>query len=413
MSVFCPQVSVILPVRNEAPFIEQALRAVLEQDYPRDLTEVIVADGMSEDGTREIVRELAAQEPRLRLLDNPWHITPAGLNLAIRAARGGVIVRVDGHGVLPPNYLRECVACLEPADGRRRAEDEGQRSVVSGQKSEVSSQWSVVSSQTAVGGAWDCVGRGALGEAIALTVSSRFGVGGSRYRTCRAEDQPVLTDSVPFWAMRREVFERIGLFREEMLCHEDYEFSHRLRQAGGRILLLPWLRSIYYVRPNLRALCRQYGRYGFWKGRFLRSHPGSLKPRHFAPPLFVLVLAMTAGWSLVSPVGLRCVGALAGLYGVFLLVATVLLAAFRSPSRHAPHPVDVAQASQPADSRGIPAAGPCSPGSVVQQPDASRPLLVLLLVPFVLAALHLCWGTGVWLGLLRGPVPGEPPKLAA
>ena len=406
MSALCPQVSVILPVRNEAPFIEQALRAVLEQDYPRDLTEVIVADGMSEDGTREIVRELAAQEPRLRLLDNPRHITPAGLNLAIRAARGDVIVRVDGHGVLPPHYLRECVACLEPEDRGQRAEDRGRESVVSG-------QWSVVSTQAAVGGALDCVGRGAVGEAIALTVSSRFGVGGSRYRTCRREDQPVLTDSVPFWAMRREVFERIGLFREEMLCHEDYEFSHRLRQAGGRILLLPWLRSIYYVRPNLRALCRQYGRYGFWKGRFLRSHPGSLQPRHFAPPLFVLVLAMAAGWSLFSPVGLRCAGALAGLYGVFLLVATVLLAASRSPSRDGPHPADVEQAAQPADSRSVPAASLWRAGSTVQQPDASKPLLVLLFLPFVLAALHLCWGTGVWLGLLRGPVLGEPPKLAA
>ena len=134
-SVLCPSVSVILPIRNEAPFIEQVLRAVLNQDYPPDLLEAVVVDGMSDDGTREIVRELAAQDPRLRLLDNPRHITPAGLNLAIRAARGSVIVRVDGHGVLPPNYVRECVARLggrtegggRGAEGRRLKTEGGGR----------------------------------------------------------------------------------------------------------------------------------------------------------------------------------------------------------------------------------------------------------------------------------------------
>ncbi|HOX59459.1 MAG TPA: glycosyltransferase family 2 protein [Candidatus Paceibacterota bacterium] len=450
-----PFVSVILPVRNEAAFIAETLRAVLAQDYAAERVEVIVVDGMSEDGTRDIVQRLAARDPRLSILDNPGRIAPAALNLGIRAVRGEVILRVDGHGILPPNYLRECVAWLEAEDAawkaesrkqkaetcprgnvedvERRIEDRGRMAEDAGQRAEGKAQCafslrldrgegrgevSLPSARPsvallAVGGAWDCVGSGLVGRAIALAAGSSFGVGNAAYRTSRPSEKPLCTDSVPFWVMRREVFERIGLFREEMLCHEDYELNYRLRLAGGRILLLPWLRSVYRVRPTLAALCRQYGRYGFWKGRFLRSHPGSLRLRHFVPPLFVLALAMTVAGSLFNPIALRCFGALVGLYGVFLLVATLLLAASRGRSRHAQHPCHGAQASRPEAARGASVAAPGSPDSAAPRLDASTPFLSFVLVPVVLAAIHLCWGTGVWLGLARGPVPGQPPKLAA
>ncbi len=349
MSVLCPLVSVILPIRDEAPSVEETLRAVLAQDYPREQLEVLAVDGMSGDGTRDIVQRLAGQDPRLRMLDNPKRITPAALNLGIRAARGDVIIRVDGHGVVPPSYVRECVEMmgemLKVESRKQKAatsneESRKQKAATSNEESrkqkaemgtvrppddettglEDRGQWSVVSGlpsvfrPLAVGGAWDCVGRGTVGAAIALATSSRFGVGGSRYRTCSPEKQPVPTDSVPFWAMPREVFERIGLFREEMLCHEDYEFSYRLRRAGGMILLLPWLRSKYYVRSTLGSLARQYWRYGVWKGRFLCSYPGSLAARHLVPPVFVAALLITLVAALAGTAGQISAGILLGTY---------------------------------------------------------------------------------------------------
>jgi succinoglycan biosynthesis protein ExoA len=468
-------VSVILPIRNEAPFIEQVLRAVLNQDYPHDLMEVIVADGMSDDGTREIAGELADQDSRLRLLDNPMRITPAGLNLAIRAARGAVIVRVDGHGVLPPNYVRECVAFLtgtkRTEDRGQRTEDGGQRTEDGGQRTEGGGQRAEVGALLAVGGAWDSVGRGHVGEAIAIAMSSRFGVGNSPYRTFDSRKGPIQTDTVPYWAVKREVFERIGLFREEMLCHEDYEFNYRLRSAGGTILLLPWLRAKYYVRSTLGGVAQQYWRYGIWKGRFLCSHPESLKARHLIPPLFVTALAAGALASFLGTAGRFCLGSLVALYVGFLLAATVSLACSRSrrretaeaetsagratmtPSRRSQSPADIR--SPPSQGciklwvgpRAVPARSaqkhvelperPERPGAVeaAASRDGSRSgglgaalsttqlsafqlfsfsaLRISLFLPLVLATLHLCWGAGVWVGLVRGKVDGQPPRLAA
>ena len=415
-------VSIILPIRNEAGSIAEVLAAVLAQDYPHDLIEVIVVDGMSDDGTRDIVRRLAVQDPRLKMLDNSQQITPPALNLGIRAARGEVIVRVDGHGVLPQNYVRECMAVLTGA--QRPSPVQGSKLAVGCSMLDVppapSSPHALPSTALlVVGGAWDSVGRGLTGEAIAIAVSSRFGVGNSRYRTCGLRGEPIQTDTVPFWAMRRQVFERIGLFREEMLCHEDYEYNYRLRSAGGTILLLPWLRSKYYVRSTLGGLAYQYWRYGFWKGRFLCSHPESLKRRHVIPPLFVAALAAGALTSFLSMAGRFYLVMLVALYACFLLAATANLACSRTRRR---------ETAEAEPSAGC-AAGVCPPSGAATSVNcqsselssgptrsghgSSSALSALrtVLLPLVLATLHLSWGAGVWIGLLRGKVPGEPPNL--
>ena len=458
-SVCHPLVSVVLPVRDEGAFIEETLRAVLAQDYPRERMEIIVADGMSEDGTREIVRELAETDSRLRMVDNPKQITPAGLNLAIRESRGEVIVRVDGHGVVPPNYVRECVAYLtqtqtgspvrlnapRPSDGRGiKGEGNGRgQGEVSNPSSpsltpnlnppsanRVSDSSLILhpssftppppSGLLVVGGAWDSVGRGFMGEAIAVAMSSKFGVGNSPYRILEAGGVAFQTDTVPFWAIHRRTFERVGLFREELVCHEDYEFNHRLRSAGGAVVLLPWLRAEYYVRSTLGELARQYWRYGTWKGRFLRSQPGSLKLRHLIPPLFVAALVVAAIAALFDGAGRIACWILVVAYLCFLLIATVTLFLTHrrdhqsedSSNRQSPivnRKSEIRLSSPLAREMASPNSQGCLP------PSALRPLPFarFALLPVILGTLHLCWGAGVWVGLMRGKVPGEPPAFSS
>lgn len=261
-----PSVTVVLPIRNEAGCIGASLAAVLGQDYPADRLDVIVADGMSDDGTRAHVRQLMAIHPRLKLIDNPSRIVPTGMNLAIRAASGEVVVRVDGHTIIAPDYVTECVAAL----GRSRADN--------------------------VGGPMRALGEGWFGKAVAAATSSRFGVGGARFHY---SDREEWVDTVYMGAWRRETLERIGLFDEEMVRDQDDELNYRLLDRGGRILLSPRIRSSYTVRGNPRALWRQYFQYGFWKVRVMQKHPRQIRLRQLAPPALVagLLLSAAAAWS--------------------------------------------------------------------------------------------------------------------
>jgi succinoglycan biosynthesis protein ExoA len=328
-----------MPTRNEARFIARTLGAILAQDYSPDSVEVIVVDGMSEDETRKIVREYASKDPRIVLLDNPGKIVSSGMNLGIKKAKGDVVFRVDGHSVIPPDYISQCVKWLkkENVDG--------------------------------VGGAVDSEAMSYVGEAIAACMSSAFGIGASGFRTARQDGVPIEVDTLPFWAFRRSVFERIGLFNEQMVRHQDYELNYRLRSTGGKLLLLPWLRVKYYVRSTLRNFWRQYWQYGIWKGRFLRTYPASVRLRHLVPPLFVLAMTTAIASLLVDPsAGIDCLALLAAIYCSYLVVATVWLVK-KGHLAHAP------------------------------------------LIPLVLLSLHLIWGYGVWAGLLSGKVSEKAARL--
>jgi glycosyltransferase involved in cell wall biosynthesis len=257
-----------MPVRNEAKYIERSLGAVLAQDYPADRMEVIVADGMSDDGTRDIIANLKSQAPSsngngptVKVIDNPKKIVAAGLNRAIEESRGEVIVRVDGHTIIEPDYVRQCVVAL-----LRTGADN-------------------------VGGKMNAVGSGIIGGAIALGTSSPFGVGGARFHY---SDDEEWVDTVYLGAWPRRVFDVIGGFDEEMVRNQDDEFNYRLRRRGGGILLVPSIKSIYYCRNSLGALWRQYFQYGFWKVRVMRKHPGQMRMRHFVPGIFVLTVIILA-----------------------------------------------------------------------------------------------------------------------
>lgn len=295
-----PLVSVILPIRNEGRFIERTLRAVLEQDYPSDRLEVIVADGQSTDNTRRRVLEVAAEYPHVAVLciENPGRIVSTGFNAALEEARGDVIVRVDGHTLIAPDYVRQCVAALE----RSEADNVG------GRMNAESESW--------------------VGRAIAAATSSPFGVGNARFHY---SDNEEWVDTVYLGAWRRDVFRIIGPFDEEQVRNQDDEFNYRLLSAGGRILLSPRIKSRYFNRATCRSLARQYFQYGYWKVRVMQKHPGQMRLRQFVPALFVLTLLVLSFGTAVSQwsavLGLAALAAY-----LFANAGATLLVAARKPS---------------------------------------------------------------------------------
>lgn len=253
-------VTVVMPIRNEEGFIVRSLEAVLNQNYPPGLLEVIVADGRSEDRTLRILRDLAQRHPNLRVIDNPARVVPVGLNRAIREARGDIIVRVDGHTLVAPDYVSECVATLH----RTGADN--------------------------VGGPMRARGESPFGCAVAAATGSPFGVGGARFHYSENEEW---VDTVYMGAWKRELFDRIGPFDEEMVRDQDDEFNYRLLDRGGRVLLSPHIRSSYSVRGSPRLLWRQYFQYGYWKVRVIQKHPRQARLRHLVPPVFAAALFLS------------------------------------------------------------------------------------------------------------------------
>jgi hypothetical protein len=239
---------------------------------------------------------------RTRMLDNPGRIVPCAVNIAVAEARGAIIVRVDGHTIIARDYVRKCVDALTT----NRAD--------------------------CVGGCMVAQGVGAFGEAVALATSHPFGVGGSRFHYAT---EVMETDSVYLGAYRRDVFARVGGFDEEMRCNEDDEFNYRLRTHGGRIVLDPAIRSLYYNRSTVKGLWRQYFRYGLWKVRVAQKVLQQMRVRHLTP--FALVAALIGGGVLavaVEPLRPLWAG-LAGVYlGANLIVSTSIAA--RKGWRHLP-----------------------------------------------------------------------------
>ena len=317
-----------MPVRNEAGYIERSLGSVLAQDYPLEQMEIIVADGMSTDQTRALIAGFQTRFPRLKVIDNPGKIAPTGLNRAIAQASGDIIVRVDGHCEIAPDYLRRCVHYLQSgaADG--------------------------------VGGPIETIGETLSARVIATAMSSAFGVGGSAFRTIK--DQTMLTDTVAFPAYTRKIIERAGPYDEELVRNQDDEYNYRLRKLGAKILLAADVQSRYYSRSTFRKVFKQYYQYGYWKVRVLQKHPRQMSLRQFVPPAFVAALLVGVLAASFLPLGAWL---LAGILGCYLLAN--LLASARSASK--------------SDAFGS----------------------HLLLLPIVYTALHISYGLGFLVGLIK------------
>jgi succinoglycan biosynthesis protein ExoA len=247
-----PTVSVVIPVRNEEDFIARCLTAVLCQDYPSEKVEVLIADGMSKDRTLEVIQSLPGAE-RVRIIANPLRLQAAGLNTAIHEAGGEVIIRVDGHTIIAPDYISRCVNVLWETQAQN------------------------------AGGGMDPVGITPMGRAIAAAGKSPFAVPTAFHVSAKAQ----FTDTVYMGSWPRQIFEHIGMYSPDLIANEDYELNYRIRKAGGRIYFTPLIRSQYYNRQTLRSLAQQYFRYGKWKVEMLRRHPRSLRLRHLVAPAFV------------------------------------------------------------------------------------------------------------------------------
>jgi glycosyltransferase involved in cell wall biosynthesis len=276
--------SIIIPCRNEAAFIERCLAAVQANDFPKDDMEIIVIDGMSDDGTRDIL----ARHPGLQVIDNPNRTTPHALNLGIRAAQGDFIVRVDAHSEIHPDYISRCIHILK-ADSRVGC----------------------------VGGVFENVHGDGTSHIISMALSSPFGVGNAKYRL-RPQAGPA--DTVPFGAFPRRVFETVGLFDEELLRNQDDEFNFRLRKAGFVVWLDPAIRVKYHVRPSFARMARQFRQYGFWKVYVNRKHRAITTLRQLVPPVFLVALV---GGAVAAVFSVYALIAWAVMIGIYLLAAWV------------------------------------------------------------------------------------------
>jgi len=288
------KVSVIVPCYNEENTIQLLLKAVLEQDFPLNDVEVVIADAFSQDKTREKILEFGQAHPQLvvKIVDNPQRTIPAAVNAAANVAQGEYLVRLDAHSVPYPAYISICIRDLEEKKGAN------------------------------VGGVWE-IKPGAdtgIAKAIAAAAAHPLGVGDARYRY---SNQPGEVDTVPFGSFRRDLFFSVGKFDETLLSNEDYEFNARIRQNGGKVWFDPIIRCVYFARKNLKELAKQYWRYGYWKLQMLKRYPKTIRWRQALPPVFVLMNFLGILFSLFNKYIAYSYLSVLGVYVLILLAAGI------------------------------------------------------------------------------------------
>jgi succinoglycan biosynthesis protein ExoA len=328
-------VSVVIPCYNEERFIGNALDQLADQ-FESNRYEIIVVDGLSDDQTRAVITEFSQRRPDLAvsLVDNPARNIPTALNLGIKAAQGSIIARMDAHAVPSEGYVRRCVAVL------------AQKKIgVVGMPCRVQA-----GSNTP------------LARAIAGAVSHPFGIGDAKYRLNSGAAMQEAVDTVAFACFRKALWQELGGFNESLLTNEDYDFNYRVRSAGREVILDRSGHCDYFARSTLVGLATQYRRYGGWKARMLRLHPGSLKIRHLVAPGFVL------SFILLTLLGLFWLPAFVFLsleVGLYLLLALA-----------------------------------CS-WQVARANDGGWKMFLVL--PLVFLTIHLSWGASFLVGLIRQP----------
>ena len=274
--------SVICPVYNEEKYISQCIESLLQQDYPKDDLEILFVDGMSNDKTREIIASYTHKYPFIKMLDNPKTIVPYAMNAGIKASKGEIIIRLDGHVEYPTNYFSALVKNLTELDADN------------------------------VGAVCETLPCGSSSKelAIAEALCSSFGMGNSYFRIGCNEVRRV--DTVPFGCFKREVFDKVGLYDNELIRNQDDELNGRIIKNGGKIYLIPSIVTKYYARDKISKVSKMFYQYGLYKPLVNKKLGSPTTIRQFFPLAFVLGLFIGAGLSCIS-------------FIVALLYATVLL----------------------------------------------------------------------------------------
>ncbi|MBC8308712.1 MAG: glycosyltransferase family 2 protein [Pelagibacterales bacterium] len=288
-------ISYILPIRNEFGFIEKTLQSILSQNNGKDF-EILVADGMSDDGTREIIKEYQSRNRQIKLIDNPEKIVSTGFNRALSITKGNVIIRVDGHSILGNNFTQHCLNAFEKVDA------------------------------VCVGGATEHVASGFIGSSIKIAQSSIFGVGGVAFRQGLTGGEFV--DTLAFGAYKREVLEELGGYDEELVRNQDDEFNFRLIQNGGKIWLDPSINSKYFPRTSFVKLFKQYFQYGFYKIRVMQKRRGIASLRHLVPALFIIAIITVLIYSLY---GITIPAILLGASYTALMIISIFIELLKTP----------------------------------------------------------------------------------
>ena len=290
------RVAVLVPVLDEARHLERALTSIGEQELDGEF-EILVIDGGSSDGSREVVAAVAQADGRIRVLDNPAGRTPNALNIGLHEARGTYVVRMDAHAHYPRDYIARGIERLEQGD------------------------------VACASGPQLPVGERPTGRAVALALQSPLGVGGARFRRPSTHEEDVDSGFCGVW--RRDLLLELGGWDEDWPVNQDAELAARIRGRGGRIVCVPAMAARYVTRPSLRALARQYWRYGQYRVKTAGRHPTGLRRSHILPPGLVGIVASCAlPTRLVRP--LRWALAL---YGTVLLAEGQRMARRRHSSR--------------------------------------------------------------------------------
>jgi GT2 family glycosyltransferase len=321
-----PLVSIVIPMLNEIDAVERCIRSIWEQDYPQERLEIVVVDGLSTDGSREKVRALMQIRDNIRLLDNPVARTPVSLNIGARSSRGDVVIILGAHTRLKADFIRQNIACMQAMD------------------------------VPCTGGTQINTGVTFLQQAIGYAMGSRFGIPSAPYRFFR---KPRFVDTVVYAAYKRELFEQVGYFDEELHISEDAEFNWRIRQAGHRIYFSPDIVSYYYPRKNLRLLARQFLNYGILRVNVVKKHWDAVKLLHLLPPLFLIISLILAATVFIWPASVKVLAAIWALYLVYVMLAGVITAQQQRCYRH------------------------------------------LVLLPLIFMVMQLCWAAGFMIGIFK------------
>jgi glycosyltransferase involved in cell wall biosynthesis len=297
-------ISIIIPCRNEEKFIGKCLDSILAQHYPKDKLEVLIVDGMSDDGTKKIVGGYAKCYPLIKLLNNPKKITPVAFNMGIRSAKGEIIMIMSSHATYDKEYISKCVEYLQEF----KADNVGGTMITLPRNNSFA------------------------GKAVAIALSHRFGVGNSVFRI--GTKKPTWVDTVFGGCYKKEVFEKIGHFNENLVSSSDMEFNLRLKKEGGRILLIPEIISYYYTRSDFRSFFKNNFRNGVWAilpFKYSKIMPISL--RHLVPLAFILSLIGSITLSTLSSTFFLLFWLIFGSYLLLNIYFSIKIASKRKDSR--------------------------------------------------------------------------------